>query len=300
MELYDVAIIGGGPAGLTASVYTSRSNLKTIFIEKGAPGGKMVYTAKIENWSGYSFIQGADLALNMFNHAQAFGGKYQYGDVQKIEDGEIKTITMSDGTKIQAKAIIISTGTVDIVPEDVKGIRQYEHRGVSYCATCDGPLYKGQDVAVIGGGNSAIEEASYLSSVANKVMVFVRNKTRAEAKVIEEFTSKPNVELKLKSKILEIHGDDQVESITIDEDGKVSTIKCTAVFPYVGAKPSTDFASHLDIFADNGYIKVDQHMETKVKNIFAAGDVTDKAVRQIGTAVNDGIIAAKKIIERIG
>ena len=300
MELYDVAIIGGGPAGMTASVYTSRSNLKTVFIEKGAPGGKMVYTAKIENWSGYTFIQGADLALKMFEHAQAFGGKYQYGDVSKIEDGDVKTIIMTDGTKLQAKAVIIATGMKDTVPDDIKGIDQYEHKGVSYCATCDGPLYKGQDVAIIGGGNSAIEEASYLSSVAGKVYVFVRNKMRAEAKVIEELRAKENVEIKLGAKITEIKGDGEVQKIAVNDNGKEYELDCSAIFPYIGAKPNTSFVSEFDIFNENGYIKVDEHMETKVKNIFAAGDVIDKAVRQIGTAVNDGIIAAKKIIERIG
>ncbi|MCK5945826.1 MAG: FAD-dependent oxidoreductase [Mycoplasmataceae bacterium] len=297
-NIYDVAIIGGGPAGLTASVYASRAELKTIFIEKGAPGGKMVNTSKIENWSGDKLVSGPDLAIRMFEHAKAFNATYKYGDVVNIEskEEELKEITLANGDKIQSRSIVIASGTVERIPEEVDGIHKYENRGISYCAICDGPIYKGEDTAIIGGGNSAIEEGAYLASVAKKVYIFVRGKEMtAEIKLQEDALKKKNIEIVFNSVVKSISGEGKVEKITAVVDGVEKEYNVKAVFPYIGLVPVTSFAKDIKITDKHGYIETNEHMETKVKNIFAVGDVRVKGIRQIATAVADGAIAGKNL-----
>lgn len=303
MQQYDVAIIGGGPGGLTAAVYASRANLSTIFIEKSAPGGKVVKTQKIENWTGDVSVTGPDLALRMFDHAKKFGAKYQYGDVKKLSSkkSDHQIITLANGTEIQAKKVIIATGMVENIPMSVENILKFENFGVSYCAICDGPLYKGGDVAVIGGGNSAIEEATYLTSIAKSVKVFVRVKEEliAESKLISEFKEKTNGEIIIGGEVLGLIGANKVEKAKVKINGKEQEIKIDALFPYIGQKPVADFAKELKITNAQGYIETNENMETKVAGIFAVGDIRAKNIRQIATAVADGAIAGKIVANQI-
>ena len=195
--IYDVAIIGGGPAGLSAAIYAARANHKTVFIEKGAPGGKMVKTSVIENWSGDESVTGPELSIRMFNHARKYAD-YKYGQVVDIKTyNPFKhEVILKNGQIIEAKAVIIATGTLEKVPEEIENIYKCENKGVSYCAICDGPLFKGLPMAVIGSGESAVEETIYLSSIASQVYLFVRkDKLKADPQQNKEVLSKKNVKV---------------------------------------------------------------------------------------------------------
>ena len=297
---YDVIIIGGGPGGLTAALYAARANQKTVFIEKGAPGGKMVKTYLIENWSGDEKVSGPDLSLRMFEHARKYS-EYKYGDVVKLESkGEFhQIVTLASGESLSAKSVIIATGMVEKIPE-IENIRDLENKGVSYCAICDGPLFKNTEIAVIGGGNSAAEEAIYLASIAKQVYIFVRkSKMRADKKVVDDILQHKNIKIYYDSTVEKINGEDNVEGILVKINGKENNFNnVKAVFPYIGQNPVTDFVKNLGITDKNGYIKTDELMETKIKGIFAVGDVRAKHIRQIATAVADGSIAGKIITNR--
>ncbi len=303
MEKFDVVIIGGGPAGLTAAIYASRANLSTVFIEKGAPGGKIVRTSKIENWTGDKLVEGPDLATRMYEHAKAFGAKYEYYGVVNIKSHSEfdHDVILSNDKIIKSKAVIIATGMVERVPMSVKNIQKFENRGVSYCAICDGPLFKGENVAVIGGGNSAIEEGVYLSSIAEHVYIFVRKPEElwAEKSLIADVKTRKNMTLFIHGEILEILGDQQVEKIHVKIDDKEKMLEVKAIFPYVGHNPVTDFVKDLGITDKTGFIPTNEFMETKVKGIYAIGDVRVKEIRQIATAVADGVIAGKILANRI-
>lgn len=303
MEKFDVVIIGGGPAGLTASVYASRSELKTVFIEKGAPGGKMVSTHLIENWTGDKTVSGPDLAMRMFEHAKEFGGTYKYGDVVDIitKSEQEHIIKLSSGDEIEARAVIIATGMNEKVPTFVENVQKFENRGVSYCAICDGPLYKGKRMAVLGGGDSAIKEAQFLAQFASEVLIVARrNVLRAEKKLVDDLKAKENVKFLLETTVKGVYGEEGVENmIVVDKDGNEETIKIAAFFPYIGHTPGTAFVKHLNITDEHGFIETDENMETKIKGVFATGDVRVKEVRQIATAVSDGAIAGKIITNRL-
>ncbi|MGX9340632.1 NAD(P)/FAD-dependent oxidoreductase [Mycoplasma sp. 4044] len=302
---YDVVIIGGGPAGLTAAVYTTRSSLKTVFIENKVPGGKLPFQSKIENWPGELLIQGAQLATKMFQQAQENGAEFIYGEVVKIEndpnDNFAKKVILNDGQVIEAKTIIIATGMQNRIPKEIKGIDYFGGKGVSYCAICDGPNFKNQPIGIIGGGNSAIEEGAYVASFASKVYIFVRDEIIAEKKLVEELEAKNNVEIIKNSQILEIlpNENDSVGSVVVKIGEEIKTIKLAALFPYIGFIPSTSFLKDLNILAPNGFIITNENMETAVPNIYAAGDVRVKDIRQITTAVSDGTIAAKNITNKL-
>ena len=301
MEKVDIAIIGAGPAGLTAAIYASRAGLTITFIEKGAPGGKVVKTSKIENWTGDLSVEGPDLALRMFEHAKKSGASYKYGEVTDIlsKSKQNHEIILKSGQTIKAKQVIIATGMFEKIPENIKGIRQYENRGVSYCAICDGPLFKNKNTAIIGGGNSAIEEAAYLAQFSKEVFVFVRSKIRADKKLIDDLSLKKNVKIFLKSQIKEIKGEKNVQEIIADIEGKNKVLKVSGIFPYIGLKPATSFIKNKNILDETGFVITDENMETKIPGLFAVGDVRSKHVRQIATAASDGVISAKVLINRL-
>ncbi len=303
MEKQDVVIIGGGPAGLTASVYTSRSNLKTLFIEKGAPGGKMVKTFKIENWSGDVSVSGPDLSMRMFSHAKAYGGNYKYGEVTNIvSNSEFDhVLELASGEKIQAKAVVIATGMVERVPESIKGIHEFENKGVSYCIICDGPLFKGKNIAVIGGGNSAIEESQFAAQFSKHVYVFVRSEKDliADKSTIDQLKAKENVTILLNAEITELVGGSSIEYVKAIVNGQLQDFDVQAVFPYVGQIPVSNFAKSLNITDERGYIPTDEFMETSTKGIYAIGDIRKKEIRQIATAASDGTIVGKILANRL-
>lgn len=302
-KVYDVAIIGAGPAGLTAAIYAARASLSVVMIERGAPGGQMVNTFEIENYTGFEKISGPDLSMKMFEHAQAAGAEYAYGNVEKVtiaEDGT-KLIDCGDH-EVQAKTIIIATGTKHRLL-NVPGEQQLSGRGISWCAVCDGAFFKGKKVAVIGGGDSAVEEAIYLAGLVEKVTVIHRRDELRAQKVLQ--TRAFNDEK------IEFVWDSVVESFE-EENGKlggvkvknvktgeISTVEAEGAFIYIGLDPITDMVKDLGITDEAGYINVDHSMATNLPGVFAAGDVTNKELRQVVTAVNDGAIAAQAAFKYI-
>lgn len=298
----DLIIIGAGPAGMTAAVYASRAGLKTIMLEAGAPGGKLVKTYEISNWPGIKSTSGVQLAMDMFEHSTTFGAEYAYGNVVEIKDGELKSVICDDGSVYMAKAVIVATGTQERLM-NIPGESENVGRGVSYCAVCDGAFFTDDEVAVIGGGNAALEEALYLTQFASKVYVIMRRDVfRADDIVINEVKNNQKIELLQKYIPITIEDDgSKVSSLTLEsvESKEKKVLNVKGIFPYIGAVPVTAFLKDLNVLNDRGYMIVNDHMETKVSGIYGAGDVTDKVLRQVVTAVNDGAIAAQDAFHKI-
>ncbi|AEH52788.1 MULTISPECIES: thioredoxin-disulfide reductase [Heyndrickxia] len=295
-QIYDVIIIGAGPAGMTAAVYASRSNLKTLMIERGVPGGQMVNTEEVENYPGYESILGPELSNKMFEHAKKFGAEYAYGDIKGIDtDGDYKIVKA--GTKAyKALAVIIATGA-QYKKLGVKGENELGGRGVSYCAVCDGAFFKGKDLVVVGGGDSAVEEGNYLTRFANKVTIVHRRDQLRAQKILQDRAFKnEKIDFIWNHTVKEIHEENgKVGSVTLVStvDGSEKPFKTDGVFIYIGMVPLTKPFENLGITNEAGYIVTNEEMETKIPGIFAAGDVREKTLRQIVTATGDGSIAAQ-------
>lgn len=295
-QIYDVIIIGAGPAGMTAAVYASRSDLKTLMIERGVPGGQMVNTEEVENYPGYESILGPELSNKMFEHAKKFGAEYAYGDIKGIEiDGDYKIVKA--GTKAyKALAVIIATGA-QYKKLGVKGENELGGRGVSYCAVCDGAFFKGKDLVVVGGGDSAVEEGNYLTRFANKVTIVHRRDQLRAQKILQDRAFKnEKIDFIWNHTVKEIHEENgKVGSVTLVStvDGSEKPFKTDGVFIYIGMVPLTKPFENLGITNEAGYIVTNEEMETKIPGIFAAGDVREKTLRQIVTATGDGSIAAQ-------
>lgn len=295
-KIYDVIIIGAGPAGMTAAVYTSRANLSTLMIERGIPGGQMANTEEVENYPGYDHILGPDLSTKMFEHAKKFGAEYAYGDIKEIiDEGEIKTVVA--GTKqFKAYAVIIATGA-EYKKIGVPGEKELGGRGVSYCAVCDGAFFKGKELVVIGGGDSAVEEGVYLTRFATKVtIVHRRDELRAQKILQQRAFDNEKIDFIWNHTIKQINEKDgRVGSVTLvnTQTGEEQEFKTDGVFVYIGMNPLSKPFANLGITNENGYIETNDRMETKMSGIFAAGDIREKSLRQIVTATGDGSIAAQ-------
>ncbi len=301
-RICDLVIIGAGPAGMSAAVYASRAGLKTIMIETGAPGGKLVKTYEISNWPGTISMSGFELANNMFAHSTSFGAEYVYGNVVDIKDGELKSVICEDGSVYAAKAVIVATGTQERLL-NIPGESENIGRGVSYCAVCDGAFFTDEEVAVIGGGNAALEEALYLTQFAKKVYIIMRRDVfRADEIVVDEIMKNEKIVLLQKYLPVSISDDgERVNGLVLKhaETGEEKTLEVQGIFPYIGADPITSFLKDMDVLNERGYMVVDDHMETKVPLLYGAGDVCDKVLRQVVTAANDGAIAAQSAFHKI-
>ncbi|MFC5558685.1 thioredoxin-disulfide reductase [Ureibacillus thermophilus] len=295
-KIYDVVIIGAGPAGMTAAVYTSRANLSTLMLERGIPGGQMANTEEIENYPGFETILGPELSTKMFEHAKKFGAEYAYGDVSEIIDGEDYKIIKAGAKEYKAHAIIIATGA-EYKKLGVPGENELGGRGVSYCAVCDGAFFKGKDLIVVGGGDSAVEEGVYLTRFANKVtIVHRRDKLRAQKILQDRAFANEKIDFIWNHTVKQINEKDgKVGSVTLVStvDGSEKEVPCDGVFVYIGMSPLTAPFKKLGILNEQGYVVTNEKMETSVKGIFAAGDVREKELRQIVTATGDGSIAAQ-------
>lgn len=292
--MYDILIVGSGPAGMTAAIYGARANLKVAIIEKSAPGGAMVNTSKIENYPGYTNTDGAELSMNMFTQIMNLGVDYHGYDVLDIkkENDIFKVIT--NGETLVSKTIIIATGT-SRKKLNVKNEDRFSGHGISWCAICDGNFYRDKVVMVVGGGNSALEEAVYLATVAKKVYVVHRhNEFTADSIIVKEIKEKENVTFILDTIVKEFVGNEKLEkAILVNiETGKEEYVEVDGCFEYIGQEPASKLVEGLEVVDEDGYIVVNQNFETKVNGLFAAGDIIKKEVRQIVTAVNDGAIAA--------
>ena len=298
--MVDLVIIGAGPAGLTAAIYAMRANLKTVIIEKSAPGGQIVNTGEIENYTGFTKLSGGDLALNMFNHAMSLGVDYAYGDVESVVKKDNLFYVKTESETYISKAVIVASGMI----QRKLGLEHEEmlsSNGISWCAICDGPIYKGENVVVVGGGNSAVEEASYLSTLVNHLTI-IQNLQHftADKKAIDHLMKQPNVTAIFNALVTRFVVEaDKITGVEVTDNDTKETqiIPCKGVFEYIGWLPNTYMLKGLNITNPWGYIEANEKMETAIPGLFAAGDVRVKQIRQVVTATADGAIAAQNVLK---
>ena len=300
--MYDTMIIGAGPAGMTAALYAARSNLKVALLERGIYGGQMNNTAEIENYPGYARISGPELAEKMFEPLENLGVEHLFGQVEKIEDhGDYKKIITEDES-FETKTVILASGA-NHRHLGVPGEEEYNSRGVSYCAVCDGAFFRDEDLLVVGGGDSAVEEAIFLTRFAKSVtIVHRRDQLRAQKLLQERAFANEKISFIWDSVVKEIKGDDRrVTSVVFKnvKTGQSSESDFGGVFVYVGLDPVSDFVKDLGICDEAGWIVTDQHMKTAIDGIYAIGDVRQKDLRQITTAVGDGAVAGQEVYKYI-
>ena len=300
--MYDTMIIGAGPAGMTAALYAARSNLKVALLERGIYGGQMNNTAEIENYPGYARISGPGLAEKMFEPLENLGVEHLFGQVEKIEDhGDYKKIITEDES-FETKTVILASGA-NHRHLGVPGEEEYNSRGVSYCAVCDGAFFRDEDLLVVGGGDSAVEEAIFLTRFAKSVtIVHRRDQLRAQKLLQERAFANEKISFIWDSVVKEIKGDDRrVTSVVFEnvKTGQISESDFGGVFVYVGLDPVSDFVKDLGICDEAGWIVTDQHMKTAIDGIYAIGDVRQKDLRQITTAVGDGAVAGQEVYKYI-
>ena len=272
--MYDTIIIGAGPAGMTAALYAARSNLKVALIEGGLPGGQMNNTSDIENYPGYANISGPELAEKMFEPLENLGVEHLYGFVEKIEDhGDIKKV-ITDDEEFETRTVIVATGSKHRLL-GVPGEEELNSRGVSYCAVCDGAFFRDQDLLVVGGGDSAVEEAIFLTQFAKSVtIVHRRDELRAQKVLQDRAFANEKINFIWDSVVKEIKGENRVESVVIEnvKTNQVTEHAFGGVFIYVGLDPVSDFTKDLQIQDESGWIVTDDHMKTSVAGVFAVGD----------------------------
>lgn len=291
--MYDVIIIGMGIGGITAGIYGKRAGLNVLMFEKSAPGGMLQKIDKIQNYPGFSEISGPDLALNLFNQVKKVGVPFKFEEVIDVEiTEEYKKVITKNGT-YEAKNVIVATGrTPKYLGLDNE--KDYLGRGLSTCASCDGNLYKGEDVAVVGSGNSALQESLYLANIVNKVYILHRGVNfKGDDALVERARNTQNIEIVDGVNIKKINEvDGKIESVTLDNE---KTINVKGVFIYIGYKPDTDMFKKLDITNINGDIIVGENFETEIDGLYAIGDCAKKGVYQLVTAASDGCIAVSDI-----
>ena len=294
-KIYDLIIVGAGPAGMTASIYASRANMSVLMLERKYPGGQMLSTEEIENYTGYEMVTGPELSEKMFEHSKKFGTEFAFGNITKVGVRDNLKYVVAGEKEYVAKSIIIATGS-EHRNLDVPGEEQFSGKGVSYCAVCDGAFFRNKEVVVIGGGDSAVEEALYLSNLAAKVTIVHRRDELRAPKILQDRAfAKENIEFVWDSVAYEIKGERKVSSIEIRnvKTGEESSIPADGVFIYVGMLPQTQDFRDIGITDEAGYIPTNERLESSVPGIFAAGDVRVKEIRQVITAASDGAIAAQ-------
>ena len=305
MTEYELIIIGGGPAGLTAGLYAARANMKAVLLEQKDVGGEILNTDLIEDYPGFASITGADLSQKMSDHALKFGLKIEtYKPVKEIRsEGDRKIVVLEDGTELSAYAVIVTVGG-EPTKLGVPGEQQFHGRGVSYCAVCDGAFFKGADLAVIGGGDSAFQEGLFLTRFAKKLyVVHRRNEFRAQAILQDRLLHMEKVEAITPAVVKEIGGNGDVKWIEVERDGKTERVDVEGVFVFIGFRPVGRhlFKEHVE-HDKNGYLITDQYMRTSIPGVYAAGDTRAQLAKQITTAVGDAttaVLHAERYIEEL-
>lgn len=311
MDMYDIVIIGGGPAGLTAGIYACRAGWKTLVIEKGAIGGQAAITDRIENYPGFTEgISGPELMNNFYNQAVHFGCEMKIAEVSGLRKAQLQagekpliTVETTDG-QVQGKAVLVAAGA-QARELGIKGEKEFRGRGVSYCATCDGFFFRNKKVAVIGGGDAAVKEALFLAKLAREVVVIHRRDTfRADKYLSEQVKATPNIKIYWDTVAEEIVGEKIITSIILRNVKTLETITeaVDGIFVYVGRKPNTDFLGDAYPKSTQGYLLTDESLQTAIPGVFAIGDCREKQVRQVATAVGDGasVLAAVEEYMRLG
>ena len=304
-KIHDVIIIGAGPSALTAAIYTTREDIDTVLYEKGVIGGLAAITDKIDNYPGFpDGIEGMTLTEQMRQQAENFGAKIEIGEVSLVKsEGNIKIVTI-DGVEKKAKVVLIATGS-GYNKIEAPGETEYYGRGVHYCATCDGAFYRGKELVVIGGGNSAVQEAIFLTKFATHINLLVRSTVKASEvlqRELQKNVDQGKITVHLGAITDEIEAiDNRVSSVRIIQNGKTKSIKTDGVFIFAGLRPNTHFLADSGIKLDEaGFIKTDLHLQTNIPGVFASGDVRSGATMQIASAVGEGATAALSIREYLG
>lgn len=299
MEIKDLIIIGAGPGGVTAAIYATRAGLNVSIFEKNIVGGAVINAFEIENYPGVGKIVGSDLAMNLMNEVDNFGIDVHYDEIVSLkkEDGIFHLVT-AENENFYSKKVLLALGTKPRklgVPEE----EMLFGRGISYCATCDGAFYKGKDVLVVGGGNSALTEATYLTKICKTVYLITRHELKGDKKEIDNFLSKPNAKSIEFKQVKNIEYNPKVTGVTLFDTNtnEEMHLDVEGIFVYVGQIPQTSFVKDLGVLNERGYVVVDSKYETSVSGLFAIGDCIDKAVRQIATAVGDAATAIHFIEE---
>lgn len=293
--VYDCVVVGAGPSGMSASIYLARANLNSLVIEKDVPGGQMIKASLVENYPGVSNITGPELAMNFYKQAKEAGVLFKFGEVLDIDVSEkIKKVILKNEV-IYAKSIILALGRS---PKTLGIEKDLVSKGVSYCALCDGTLYKNKDVIVVGGGNSAVGEAIYLSSICKSVTIVNRSSSFKASKVlVNKALNIKNINILYNTNVIKLNEKEGIlDSVVLDSDGVSNTLNVSACFIYIGYKPSTLFLKRLDILDEKGYIIVDQKFRTKYDLVYACGDVIEKDAYQIATSTGDGVSCAIDVI----
>lgn len=298
-ENFDLVIIGAGPAGIAAAIYATRGNLNVAIIEKEMPGGQVNKTSVVENYPGYTKISGPELVEKFYSQLNSLEVKQIFSEVTDIKiNKENKTLVLKNGKEINTKAVILALGRK---PKKITSEHydKLEGKGISYCSLCDGNLYKGQDVSIVGSGNSALEESLYLSKICNTVTIICRSeKLKGDPILLERIEKQENIKTIYNATIEDFNGEDGIlESLTLKVNDKEENLKTKACFIFIGYEPATEFLNKLDILDENGYINVDNEYRTKIEGIYAAGDVVKKEAFQIVTSVSDGALAAVTAIK---
>lgn len=294
---YDVIVVGSGPAGITSAIYLKRANINVCIMEKSAPGGQLNKSSTIENYPGFNKISGPELAYSFYEQILKLDIPFINEEVIKIEDKTSYKIVETNKKTYTCKGIILALGRK---PRsfDNKNVSLLEGKGVSYCSLCDGPLFKNQDVSIIGGGNSALEESLYLSDICKSVTIINRRDVlRGDKMLVDKVLKKDNINILYNSEVVEFNKkDDFLESLLINTNGKLNKLDVKACFIFIGYVPATDFLSNLDILDEKGYIKTDKNLKTDIPFIYACGDTINKQVYQIVTATGEGAVSAISFI----
>jgi len=303
MSDYDIAVIGAGPAGLTAAQYSARANLKVLVLESTAMGGQALTIDTLENYPGITGKSGYEFAVDLHRQAESFGAAFLFGAVESlIKEGTSFKISLADGGAVNARAVIAATGSKPRLL-DIPGEKEFTGKGVSYCATCDGNFFKRKKIFVVGGGDAACDEARYLSRLTdNVILVHRRDSFRAQKALVHRTLNNPNIRVYFNTVINKIRGDQKVKSVVLTNvsDKKTYEEEADAVFIFAGTVPQSELVARLNVNLDNdGYIITDQKMATNVAGLFAAGDIRSGAFRQVITAAADGAMAAHSAAEYI-
>jgi len=297
--MYDIIIIGAGPAGLTAAIYAKRARKKVLVLEAEAYGGQIINTLNIENYPAAPHIDGYTFATNTYNQAIELGAEVKFEKVINLENGNVKKVITTSNT-YETKSIIIATGC-GIKKLNLDNEDKFIGRGISYCATCDGAFYKGKEVAIVGGGNTALEDALYLSDIASKVyLIHRRDSFRGEDDYYEKLKLKDNVEFIFNSNVAKLFGNDYLEAIEIiDKENNKKNVSISGLFVAIGRIPeNANFSKLIDI-NESGYVNANENCKTNIEGIFVAGDCRVKTLRQLVTATSDGAVAATEAIKYI-
>lgn len=292
-KIYDILVVGGGPAGVTSAIYAKRAGRDVAIIEKFVIGGQLSLIGEIENYPGFSSIAGDELAKDFRNHAKSLDIPFIYDDISDYDfAGEVKTVA-SKKQSYKAKAVILAMGSH---PKElnIDGEKNFIGRGVSYCALCDGNFFKNQDVAVVGSGDSAVSDALYLSNICKNVYVLTKNQLKLNNYSEDDLSERENIKVLKGAISKQIEGDNKVQTLVYGKDGEERNLDVNAVFVAIGRKPDTDNLKDKINLNDRGFIETNDRMETSTKGVYACGDVRTSVIKQIATAVGDGAIAGNE------